>query len=853
MKIVLDLQSLETKSRFRGIGRYACDHARELVRQFPSDTFFCVFNDSNTDAIVDFHREFADDILPVDSIKIFSLPPRWDDYMQPDSSRRAVAEILRETFIASLNPDFVLIYSLMEHDRLVASINKYVTHVPTGMLAHDFIPYWDKNKYLPASRHAWYDSKIEDVRRADLILCNSTYTAEETLRIAPGLSGKVFSVSAATTDFWKPDASPWDAIGRESPAGIRPGFILYVGGLEERKNVTDLIDAYLLLPGEIREKHQLCIACGKNPHETKTLESYIRKKRLPDTQYLLLGFVSDDLLRALYSACHVFVFPSYAEGFGLPVLEALSCGAPVLSSESTSLPEVVGMESALFDPSDVKQLSSLLLKVCSDVGFRRELLEHALPQSRKFSWRTSARLAGTYIHNISTKKKSPENGEWEYYCIDMVRPYVDVDKEKDVPFLQAVAQCIADNFRPRRKEKYLFVDVSLLRMENARTGIQRVEEQILNRLWEYDGQDYRVYPIYSTPDAFGYAYASDFVQKYYSQCFNPELTGGIEYQAGDIYLCLELIEERIDIQKDFFQKMRAHGVKLVQFVHDLIPIYHPDTVSDGMQRYFPRWLDVITEFDGAVCNSRATADDLKTWMGENKPKKLKNYPIVWTHLGADFSGTLKSKGVPDCAQEVFAAMDARKSLLMVSTVEPRKAYAQALDACEELWAGGQDINLVIVGKPGWKSDDVIKRLSKHKELHSRLFWLQGVSDEYLSLLYEKATAVLMASLAEGFGLAVIEAAHYGKPLILRDIPVFREIAGDYAFYFSGMRGHDLAQAVGDWLLAYASGSVPDSREIAYLTWEQCARNVMDCVEVIGSEADNTSIAGRQVEDMEPTA
>jgi glycosyltransferase involved in cell wall biosynthesis len=124
---------------------------------------------------------------------------------------------------------------------------------------------------------------------------------------------------------------------------------------------------------------------------------------------------------------------------------------------------------------------------------------------------------------------------------------------------------------------------------------------------------------------------------------------------------------------------------------------------------------------------------------------------------------------------------------MVGTLEPRKGHQQALAACEQLWADGVDANQVIVGKQGWMVEALVERMTHHAELNRRLFWLDGISDEFLEQVYAASACLIAASYGEGFGLPLIEAAQHKLPIVARDIPVFREVAGSHAHYFSERR------------------------------------------------------------------
>jgi glycosyltransferase involved in cell wall biosynthesis len=178
---------------------------------------------------------------------------------------------------------------------------------------------------------------------------------------------------------------------------------------------------------------------------------------------------------------------------------------------------------------------------------------------------------------------------------------------------------------------------------------------------------------------------------------------------------------------------------------------------------------------------------------------------------------------------VLRHLATRPSFLMVGTIEPRKGYLEIIEAFTQLWEEGVDVNLVIVGSEGWKGLPVemrrnipqtVAQLSNHHELGKRLFWLEGISDEYLEKVYVASTCFIAASEGEGFGLPLIEAAQHGVPIIARDIPVFREIAREYAFYFRNTESGVLACVLRDWLELFESGRHPKSNALPRLTWRQ---------------------------------
>src|SRR5258708_2237399 len=168
----------------------------------------------------------------------------------------------------------------------------------------------------------------------------------------------------------------------------------------------------------------------------------------------------------------------------------------------------------------------------------------------------------------------------------------------------------------------------------------------------------------------------------------------------------------------------------------------------------------------------------------------------WKQIRTTFSSawTGARKGLTPDAAAILVKLRSRPSFLMVGTLEPRKGHRQALAAMEGLWSEGVDTNLVIVGKEGWMMEDFIKGVWQHPENNRRLFWLRGISDEMLDQVYRSSRALLAASEGEGLGLPLIEASQYGLPIIVRDIPIFREVAGENPYYFRANKPEDLADA-----------------------------------------------------------
>lgn len=166
---------------------------------------------------------------------------------------------------------------------------------------------------------------------------------------------------------------------------------------------------------------------------------------------------------------------------------------------------------------------------------------------------------------------------------------------------------------------------------------------------------------------------------------------------------------------------------------------------------------------------------------------------------------------------------------MMGTLDPSKGHAFVLDAFELLWKCDVNASLVIVGKQGWMVEALVERLRQHTELNKRLFWFDDISDEQLEAAYVSSLCLIAASYGGGSGLPLIEAAQHKLPIIARDIPVFREVAGDHAFYFNTTEPEQLAQSIKQWLDLYANKEHPMSNNMPWLTWQQSAQQLLEAI------------------------
>jgi glycosyltransferase involved in cell wall biosynthesis len=231
----------------------------------------------------------------------------------------------------------------------------------------------------------------QSARRAARILAISEHARRDiiaTYRIAPE---KITAIPLAASDRFRPVTDKTELQRMRNTYGIDGDYILSVGSIQPRKNLHRLIRAYSdlrrLWPGG---KLPRLVLVGKRAWLYAETLNAIQTNGLSDS-IILTGYVPETDLPALYSGAVCFVYPSYFEGFGLPPLEAMKCGTPVITGNRTSLPEVVGDAGLMVDPFDVSALAAAIARLIDNSHFRNELRVRGLAQAQKFDWRETAR------------------------------------------------------------------------------------------------------------------------------------------------------------------------------------------------------------------------------------------------------------------------------------------------------------------------------------------------------------------------------------------------------------------------------------------------------------------------------
>ena len=515
MRIVIDLQGAQTESRFRGIGRYALSLTKAIVRNRGDHEVIIVLNGLFPETIEAIRSEF-NNLLPQENIRVWYAPGPVRESEQGNKWRREAAELIREAFLASLQPDIIHITSLFEGfvDEAVTSVGQFPKKIPVSVSLYDLIPLLNPEHYFklnPAYKE-FYLRKVSYLRQSSLLLAISAYAQQEGIECLGENTTTIVNVSTAVDATFHPlKITQSQTQTLRDKFGFNRPFLLYTGGADERKNLPRLIRAYATLSMELRKTHQLVLA-GKMPKgNIKFLQQEGKAAGLQKDELIFTGHVSDDELIALYNLCKLYVFPSWHEGFGLPALEAMSCGTAVIGAYTSSLPEVIGNAEALFDPFSEADIASKIASVLSNEDFRKKLKEYGHNQAKKFSWDKTAKAAITAFENTIEVQNSNNvsNRVWATHVLTNQIAKV-VPREIPEQGLILLAETIGRN-HPKAGLRQLFVDVSELSQQDSATGVQRVTRSILMELLNSPPAGYRVEPVYATTQSEGYYYARKFI------------------------------------------------------------------------------------------------------------------------------------------------------------------------------------------------------------------------------------------------------------------------------------------------------------------------------------------------------
>lgn len=609
--------------------------------------------------------------------------------------------------------------------------------------------------------------------------------------------------------------------------GLEPDdfVVCSFGFLGEAKLNSNLLEAWLASP-LARDRKCKLIFVGRLPVDNygskikQTIASSPAGERIHIT-----GYADAELFRAYLSAADAGVQlrqHSRGETSGT-VLDCMNYGMPVIVNQHGSFAELPD-DCVVKLPENFRteELAAALVSLHRDSTRHHAIGERARRYIREFL--APEIIAAQYRDVIEASHWN----SWQSIQRRLFKSLAGVRaqfKNTDYSWVE-LAEAVAHNQRNTpHPEAQLLIDVTVVAVKDLRTGVQRVVRSILSEFLLNPPAGYRPEPVYRDKRGI-YHYARQFTQRFLG-CEVPRLDDEpMDARLGDIFLGLDLHPHSVWMHRREFEKMRDRGVRIAFLLHDLLPVLRPTFFPPNAFRPFQGWLETISHVShGIICVSRAVADELLRWLEHANIERCTPLNVGYSHHGADIASSAPTQGVYDGFEATLGRIATHRTFLMVGTLEPRKGHMQTLAAFERLWDTGKDVILAIVGKQGWMMDSLADYIRRHAEFDKRLFWFEGATDEMLLTLYEESSALIMPSEGEGFGLPLIEAAIHKLPIIARDLPVFREVSGSHAFYFSGLAPDDLARALEEWLARFEKGGVPLPDEHPWLTWKESAENL----------------------------
>ena len=540
---------------------------------------------------------------------------------------------------------------------------------------------------------------------------------------------------------------------------------------------------------------------------------------------IVTGFLSeDDYQRYLHSADLAVQLRTQSRG-GTPkgVLDCLAHGVPVLVNNDASYTDypdhVVAKLPAVPTLADIGEK---IEEFFADTALRRHFAEAGRAYVREHHDASACAAAyAAAIHEFVGRRRAAGRDTH----VRSLAPHLARCEDLEVACARAAAQlevAADDGFRRRR----IVVDVSHIAAFDHKSGIQRVVRQIVRALYCSDRAGFEAAAVILEKgvlrSASRWLAAQELLLSH--EVAAIEAPEEVHLRRGDCLLMLDSSWERWHEFAPVFREARENQVPVITAVYDLLPIRLPHCFVPGAKEWFEGWLrEAIDASDAMLCISKSAAQDLCAFL-DDEVAVTRRPRIGYWHLGADFStgGAAGPGGTP-------TALAGQPYLLMVGTIEPRKSHQVVLDAMETLWNAGSDLCLCIAGKEGWLVAELMRRLRTHERLGIRLFLLEHADDATIESLYSGASGMIFATLGEGFGLPLVEAAHHGVPILCSDLPICREIAGEHAEYIDPNSAGTLAEQVADWWRRRQREAAVPSTGMRALTWEQSAEMMLDVV------------------------
>lgn len=303
----------------------------------------------------------------------------------------------------------------------------------------------------------------------------------------------------------------------------------------------------------------------------------------------------------------------------------------------------------------------------------------------------------------------------------------------------------------------------------------------------------------------------------------------VECGPGDLLFCPAYWH---DVDPALYRGYAAAGAKIVVLVHDILPIIFARFYNAPWCFDFKRNVLAAFNFADAFCT---VSDYTRHGLAElSLRERVRSVPMMTAYNGfetlaseAALERLAGSRHLPESpAMEVIRGLE--RYYVMVGSIEPKKGHRPVIQCFEEMWQAGLGSDLVIIGRKGWLEADAVQAIEDSPFYRSKLFWFSGLDDFELGQVYRGARALVFASAGEGFGIPMIEAAAYGRPVVAYDTPIVREILGDVARTFADAPGF-VARIVEMEQDGPHAAAAAAARAVAWPSWEDYTPRVLDAL------------------------
>jgi glycosyltransferase involved in cell wall biosynthesis len=376
MKIAIDVRTvLPNRS---GVGNYVLHLVQNLRQVDPGPIYYFLAQKKNLSLLGNLARE-QNPLLTIFSHENHPLSDFWEHFILPIRLKRMGINVFHGP--ASLIP------FRKNHCGLIVTIHDLV-----AFLFPETIPL----KYGAYMRYLLRQA----VKRADKIIAVSYHTKKDLIQILKVPSEKIVVIHEAPSPIFYPYDKKEAQVRLKQRYGITKKFIYHLGNIEPRKNLIVLLEAFTRVCQDLGDEYQLVVS-GQKGWLTRSLSHFLINYPAKD-QVLFTGYVPMEDIPLFMNGAELFVFPSLYEGFGLPVLEAMSCGTPVISSNRSSIPEIVGLAGVLVDPTDIRELADSIIGLLRNPEEKMRLSQLGKEQSARFSWDEVARKTLDVYRSVSS-------------------------------------------------------------------------------------------------------------------------------------------------------------------------------------------------------------------------------------------------------------------------------------------------------------------------------------------------------------------------------------------------------------------------------------------------------------------